>query len=96
MDIQYLLSKSFFLIIGLIIFVIFLKVTTFSAKLLILAPHIFAQIEADEVKGFLNFLRAFSFYVKNPQNLKTIYIRNGKCSYKPVYLAYKSETNTNN
>lgn len=54
-----------------------------------------SQVEADEIKGILNFLKAFLFYVNNPQSLKTIYIRNGKCSHKPVYLAYQSKTNIN-
>jgi hypothetical protein len=60
----------------------------FFVRLLVLGVHVMAQIDADGTKGFVRWLKASFFYLYNPNDLKTVYIRDGAPTFKPVRLVY--------
>lgn len=58
---------------------------------LVLGPYVVAHVCADETTGRLNQLKAALYYFCHPTELKTVYIREGKFSYRPVHLVRNSD-----
>jgi hypothetical protein len=67
-----------------------IPVMLFGVRMLVLAPSVAANVAADGTKGALNQVMRALHYLRNPGELKKVFIRDGEFTDKPVRLVSNS------
>jgi type III secretory pathway component EscU len=79
-------GKAMEMVLKVVAVLAMIPVFLFMLRALLLLPNVLAQVSADGVTGTVNQIKASFHYLKHVEELKTIYIRDGKFTHKPLSL----------